>query len=79
MPQYHAKFHDFEASFEFTVILKPGFSMFIVESAPPWIGFFLVGPKWQIQIYHNHAAFLIKNYSPFGVLAENKFVGAGGH
>ena len=51
--------------------------MFTVESAPPWIGFFLVGPKWQIQICHYHVAFLIKNYSPFGVLAENKFVGAG--
>ncbi len=52
--------------------------MFTIESAPSWIGFFLVGLKWQIQICHYHAAFLIKNYSPFGVLAENKFVGAGG-
>ena len=52
--------------------------MFTVESAPPWIGFFLVGPKWQIQICHYHAAFLIKNYSSFGVQSQNKFVGAGG-
>ena len=52
--------------------------MFTVESAPPWIGFFLVGPKWQIQLCHYHVAFLIKNYNPFGELAENKFVGAGG-
>ena len=53
--------------------------MFTIESAPPWIGFFLVGPKRQIQIYHYHASFLIKNYITFGVLAKNKFVGAGGH
>ena len=78
MSSHHAKFHDFEASFGFTVILKPGFSMFTIESAPPWIVFFLVGPKWQIQIFHCHVAFLIKDYNPFGVLAENKFVGAGG-
>jgi len=52
--------------------------MFVVESAPPWIGFFLVDLKWQIQICHYYATFLIKNYNPFGVLAENKFVGAGG-
>ena len=51
--------------------------MFTVESAPPLIGFFLVGPKWQTQICHYHAAFLIKNYNPFGVLVQNKFVGAG--
>ena len=62
--------HDFKASFAFTVILKPGFSTFTVESTPPWIGFFVMGPKCQNPNLSLPCNSTIKNYIPFGVIAE---------
>jgi hypothetical protein len=35
MSRHHAKFHDFQASFGFTGILKPSFSMFPDEPRCP--------------------------------------------
>ena len=32
----------------------------------------------RIPICHGHVVFPMKNYSPFDVLVQNKFVGAGG-
>ena len=51
MTWHHAKFHDFQACFGFTRILKPSFSMFSAEPRCPnvWISFPFLA--WDLEIH----------------------------
>ena len=51
MTWHHAKFHDFQACFGFTRILKQSFSMFLAEPRCPdvWISFPFLA--WDLEIH----------------------------